>query len=56
MGITSATSTVFNDGRRLSTVTYPSGKVFTYDYGTAPAIDEVLHRVVTVTDAGAPGE
>lgn len=51
----SAASTVFDDGRRLSTITYPSGRVFTYDYGTSPAIDEVLNRVVTVMDASSAG-
>ena len=39
---TSAASSVFDDGPRLESLTYPSGRVLFYDYGTADALADRL--------------
>ena len=39
---TSAVSSVFDDGPRLESLTYPSGRVLFYDYGTADALADRL--------------
>lgn len=39
---TSAASSVFDDGPRLESLTYPSGRTLFYDYGTADALADRL--------------
>ena len=52
----SAASSIFNDGRRLTKVTYPSGRAFHYDYGTAATVNDYFNRLIGVFDdlAGSP--
>lgn len=54
---TSATSSIFTNGRRLSKVTYPAGRVMHYTFGDSSVIDEKLNRIVTISDdaSGSPG-
>jgi len=54
---TSATSSIFTNGRRLKQVTYPNGRIVHYTYGTAGAVDDLLHRVQQINEdsGGSPG-
>jgi RHS repeat-associated protein len=52
---TSATSNVFDDGARPESITYPSGRVIHYDYGTADAVDDRLHRIQNLYETDTMG-
>ncbi len=54
---TSAVSTIFDDVRRLSTVTYPNGRIIHYTYGTAGGVDDLLQRLrqINENNGGSPG-
>ena len=52
---TSAASSVFDDGPRLESLTYPSGRVLFYDYGTADALADRLSAPEKLRETNGSG-
>lgn len=53
---TAGGGTLFDDGRRLETITYPAGRVVYYDYGSSGSFGDRQTRVTAIRDGSSSAD